>query len=74
VLLFNENSQNSTFEHEKYEYEGFKVLRQLLCDVAMLSDSFLHHKTYDVIKIYFKKFLKFVQLSQKVKKRDQLML
>jgi hypothetical protein len=41
-LLFNENSLNSIFWHGEHDYEGFKVLRQLLCDLAMLSDSFLH--------------------------------
>jgi hypothetical protein len=32
----------SIFELEIHEYEGFKVLRQLFSDLAMLSDSFLH--------------------------------
>jgi hypothetical protein len=40
--MFNENLHNGIFRHEEHEYEDFKVLHQLLCDLTMLSDSFLH--------------------------------
>jgi hypothetical protein len=45
--------------HKEHEYEGLKVLCQIHCDLAMLSDLFfpLEYKTYDVIKIYLKKIL-----------------
>jgi hypothetical protein len=43
-------------EHEYDEYD-FKVSRQLLCDLAILNDSFLHKNIkHDIIK----KFLKIV--------------
>jgi hypothetical protein len=66
-LLFNENSHNSIFRHEEHEYEGFKVLSQLLCDLLVNNVKWLvsplEYKTYDVIKNYFKKSLKIVELS-----------
>jgi hypothetical protein len=37
--IFNGKSYNSIFGHEKHEYEGFKILRKLLCDLRLVNYS-----------------------------------